>query len=133
MSARPVERHPRLREADERVPAALETLLELREYLVDVDALPEIKAEALAAFLKAWQRVDNQRAPLWWAVMELVSADGESCDDDLRDAVIDLLAASVLRTDPVPLATYERMRSAHARIGACLNQMLAREFEGVGP
>jgi hypothetical protein len=113
--------------ADKQVPAAIETLLDHHRLMPDV--LTGDNANTLYWLLYAWQqRPPND--PVWDAATELFCSamPGNEFDGDIVKGVVELLAAAAdgfMEVDEgqarLTLATYERMRQAHRRIGDVLD------------
>jgi hypothetical protein len=111
----------------ERAREACETLVELRDWIPDADG--GMRGFALAEIVRTWNIGEDD--PLWFALAQLLpprrtEPKDEACEK-IRLAAVDLLEAlreaEYERSEEpgVSLATFEKLRRAHADIGRTLD------------
>ena len=120
--------HPAQAKLD-RAGEALGTLIELRDWVPDSD--DGLRGFALAQIIGNWNADTDD--PIWVALAALIpprrhEAVDEACEK-IRRATVDLLEAlwddeSERRdSEGLSLATYEKLRRAHANIGQTLDRI----------
>lgn len=112
----------------ERVREARQTLIELRDHIPDDDGT--WRSLALAEVIRTWPAGDDD--PIWAALTELTPPRtdeplDEACEK-IRQAAVNLLEALwdaeyQRREDGLMVATYEKLRRAHADIGTTLDRI----------
>jgi hypothetical protein len=124
--------NPTLEEGRARCQAAIETLLEYREYIGELDDVEGWRVIALNGLMQLWGSVEKDDE-VWFAIRELTHT-RDYFDADLIRATIKLLAAADRgyaecdsSDQPLSLRTFEQLREAHEEIGAALERVRERQ------
>jgi hypothetical protein len=120
-----------LDEGRARCRAAIDTLLEHRDYIGELDDVEGWRVIALSGLMELWGSVEKDDE-VWFAIRELTHT-RDYFDADLCRATIKLLAAADRGyaecesfNQPLSLRTFEQLREAADEIGAALDKVRER-------